>query len=79
MNYVTTRDLQESTIVQEVTYIFNYQIISYILTMLICVCMILLDNLLQCFICADVIDLSRTCKNIIILIYNSLVMFISYF
>jgi hypothetical protein len=31
----------------QVTYGFNSQIMSYILNMLICVCMILLDNLLQ--------------------------------
>jgi hypothetical protein len=47
---------------------------SYILNMLICVYMILLDNLL--FI--TVIDLSRTCDSTVILIYNALVMFMIY-
>jgi hypothetical protein len=34
----------------EVTYVLNSQIMSYILKMLICVGMILLDNPLQCFL-----------------------------
>jgi hypothetical protein len=42
----STRDLQESTAIQEVTYVLNSRIMSYILNMLIYVDMILLDNLL---------------------------------
>jgi hypothetical protein len=49
---------------------------SYIL---ICVAMILLDNLLQCFLFIIVIDLSRTYESTIALMCNLLVMFISYF
>ena len=52
---------------------------SYILSMLICIDMILLDNLLQCFLFIAVIDLSRTCDGTTVLICNSLVMFMSYF
>jgi hypothetical protein len=59
--------------------VLNSRIMSYILNILICVGMILLDNLLQCFMFIDVIDLSRTCENTIILICNSLVMFMSFF
>ena len=52
---------------------------SYILSMLICIGMILLDNLLQCFLFIAVIDLSRTCDSTDVLIGNSLVMLMSYF
>ena len=52
---------------------------SYILSIFICVDMILLDNLLQCFLFIAVIDLSRTHDSTAVLIYNSLVMFMSYF
>ena len=52
---------------------------SYILSMLICIGMILLDNLLQCFLFIAVIDLSRTCDSTDVLICNPLVMFMSYF
>jgi hypothetical protein len=41
----------------EVTLVYNLRIISYILNMLIIVDMILLDNLLQCFLFIIVIDL----------------------
>jgi hypothetical protein len=51
---------------------------SYILNMLICVYMILLDNLLQYLLFITVIDLSRTCDSTVILIYNALVMFMIY-
>jgi hypothetical protein len=43
---------------------------SYILDMLICVSMILLDNLLQYLMFIVVIDLSKTYDIIAILIYN---------
>jgi hypothetical protein len=46
--------------------------------MLICVGMILLDNLLQCLLFITVIDLSRTCDNTAILICNTLAMFMIY-
>jgi hypothetical protein len=45
---------------------------------MICVGMIMLD-LLQCLICIVVIDLSNTFDSIVILICNSLVMFMIYF
>jgi hypothetical protein len=51
---------------------------SYILNMFICVCMILLDNLLQCLLFIAVIDLSRIYDCTAILIYNVLVMFMIY-
>jgi hypothetical protein len=57
----------------------NSSIMSYILNVLICVDMILLDNLLQYFMFIDVIDLSSTFNNTIILIYKSLFMFMIYF
>jgi hypothetical protein len=50
---------------------------SFILSMIICVGVILLD-LLQYLICIVMIDLSTTCDSTIILICNSLVMFMSY-
>jgi hypothetical protein len=40
------RGLQESTVAQKDMYVLNSQIMSYMLNMLICVDMILLDNLL---------------------------------
>jgi hypothetical protein len=54
------------------------QIMSYIFNMLICVGMILLDNLLQCLLFITMIDLSRTCGTAASLIYYVLVMFIIY-
>jgi hypothetical protein len=45
---------------------------------LICVGMILLDNLLQCLLIIVVIDLSRTCDSTGILICNAFVMFMIY-
>jgi hypothetical protein len=62
----------------QVTYNFFSQIMSYILNMLICVGMILLDNLLQCLLFIAMIDLSRTCDSTASLICNALVMFIIY-
>jgi hypothetical protein len=47
----------------------------YLLDMLFCVGMILLDNLLQCLLFITMIDLSRTCYTTAILIHNLLVMF----
>jgi hypothetical protein len=46
--------------------------------MLISIGMILLDNRLQCFLFIVVIDQSRACDNFVVLICNSLVMFMSY-
>jgi hypothetical protein len=46
--------------------------------MLICVDMILLDNLLQCLLFIVMIDLSITCDSTAILIYNALVIFVIY-
>jgi hypothetical protein len=51
---------------------------SYIFNMLICVGMILLDNLLQCFLFIAMIDLSRTCGTATSLICYALIMFIIY-
>jgi hypothetical protein len=51
---------------------------SYILNMLICVGMILLDNLLQCFLFIAMIDLSKTCGTVTSLICYALVMFMIY-
>jgi hypothetical protein len=42
---------------------------SYILNMLICVGIILLDNLLQCLLFIAMIDLSRTCDSTASLIF----------
>jgi hypothetical protein len=57
----------------------NSRIMSYILNILICVCMILLDSLLNCFMLIAVIDLSSTFDSTIVSIYNLLFMFIIYF
>jgi hypothetical protein len=62
----------------QVTYGFSSQIISYILNMLICVGMILLDNLLQCLVLIAMIDPSRTCGSTASLNYNALVRFMIY-
>jgi hypothetical protein len=62
----------------QVTYDFSSQIMSYILSMLNCVGMILLDNLLQCLPFISIIDLSRTCGSTASLICNALVMLIIY-
>jgi hypothetical protein len=51
---------------------------SYILNMLICVGMILLDNLLQYLLFIAMIDLSRTYDSIARLMYNALLMFMIY-
>jgi hypothetical protein len=64
------RGLQETTTIEKVTYILHSRILPYIL---ICVGMILLDNLWQYFMFIDMIDLSRTCESTIALICNSLV------
>jgi hypothetical protein len=62
----------------QVTYDFSSQIMSYILNMLICVGMILLDNLLQYLLFIVVIYLSRTCGSTASLICNAFVMFMIY-
>jgi hypothetical protein len=46
--------------------------------MLICVCISLLDNLLQCLLFIDMIDLSKTCGTATSLICYSLVIFMIY-
>jgi hypothetical protein len=46
--------------------------------MLICVGMILLDNLLQCLLFIAMIDLSRTCDSIATIVCTALVMFMIY-
>jgi hypothetical protein len=51
---------------------------SYIFNMLICLGMILLDNLLQYLLFIDVIHISRTCNSIVSLICYALIMFIIY-
>jgi hypothetical protein len=48
---------------------------SYIFNMLICIGMILLDNLLQCLLFIDMIDLSRTYGTVASLICYALVKF----
>jgi hypothetical protein len=60
-------------------YDLSSQIMSYLLHVLICVAMILLDNLLQCLLFITMIDLSRTYDSIATLICNALVMFMIYY
>jgi hypothetical protein len=74
------RRLHPVIIVKElqVTYGSCSQIMSYIFNMLICVGMILLDNLLQYFMFIAMIDLSRTYGTTTILICYALVMFMIY-
>jgi hypothetical protein len=62
----------------QVTYSFSSQIMSYILNMFICIGMILLDNLLQCWMFIAIIYQSRTGDNTASLICTALVMFIIY-
>jgi hypothetical protein len=62
----------------QVTYAFSSQIMSYLLDMLICVGMILLDNLLQCLLFVAMIDLSRTCYSTATIICNVLIMSMIY-
>jgi hypothetical protein len=62
----------------QVTYGFYSQIMYYIFNMLICVDMLLLDNLLQCLMFIVMIDLSRTCGTVASLICYALVMFMIY-
>jgi hypothetical protein len=52
---------------------------SYILNILICIDMILLNNLLQYLLFIGMIDLSKTYDSTANLIYNILLMFIIYF
>jgi hypothetical protein len=59
-------------------YDLSAQIMSYILNMLIYVCMILLDNLLQCLLFIAMIDLFRTYGTAVSLICYVLVMFMIY-
>jgi hypothetical protein len=59
-------------------YGFFSQITSYILDILIYVCMILLDNLLKYLLFIAMIDVFRTCDNTTVLICNALVIFMIY-
>jgi hypothetical protein len=52
---------------------------SYVFNILICVGMILLDNLLQCLLFIAMIDLSRTYGTAVNLICYALVIFMIYF
>jgi hypothetical protein len=61
-----------------IMYDLSSQIMSYILNMLICIDMILLDILLKCLLFIAMIDICRTYDSTAILIYNALVMFIIY-
>jgi hypothetical protein len=61
-----------------VTNGFSAQFMSYILNMLICISIILLDNLLQCLLFIDVIDLSRTYDSTASLICYTIIMFMIY-
>jgi hypothetical protein len=74
------RRLHPVVIVKEpqVTYGFCSQIMSYVFNMLICVGMILLDNLIQCFLFIALINLFRTCDTVTILICYALVMLMIY-
>jgi hypothetical protein len=62
----------------QVTYDFYSQIIFYIFNMLICVVMILLDNLLQYLLFVTTIDLSKTYGTTASLICYVLAIFIIY-
>jgi hypothetical protein len=62
----------------QVTHGSCSQIMSYIFNMLRCVVVILLDNMLQYFLFAAMIVLSRTCDTAISLICYVLVMFMIY-
>jgi hypothetical protein len=64
---VCVRNLQKFTTVKKDTYTLNTQIMSYILNIFICVGMILLDILSQCFIYIHVINLSSTFNNTVII------------
>jgi hypothetical protein len=57
----------------QVTYDFFSQIMSRIFNMLIRICMILLDNQLQCLLFVAMLDLFRTYCSIATLIYSALV------
>jgi hypothetical protein len=74
------RSLHPIVVIKEpqVTYDFSSQIMSYILNMLICVDMILLDNMLQYLLFIAVIYLSRTCGSTASLICNAFIMFMIY-
>jgi hypothetical protein len=74
------RHLHPIVVIKEpqVTCGLSSQFMSYILNMLICIGMILLDNLLQCLLFIAAIDLSRTCDSTAILICNTLAMFMIY-
>jgi hypothetical protein len=63
----------------QVTYDFSFQIMFYILNILIYIGMILLDNLLQCLLFITMINLSITYGSTASLIYNALLMVMIYF
>jgi hypothetical protein len=74
------RRLHPVVIIKEsqVTYDSCSQIMSYIFNMLIYVCIILLDNLLQCFMLIAMIDLFITYGTATSLICYALVIFMIY-
>jgi hypothetical protein len=74
----TACGLQESIAVEKVTYVLNSQGMSYILNMLICIDMILLDNLLHYFLFIVVIGLSSTFYSTAVLICILLILFMFY-
>jgi hypothetical protein len=82
----TKRRLHNSTVVKEEKALYvlfflimpYFLIMSYMMNLVICISMILLD-LLQYLICIVVIDLSSTFDNTVVWIYNSLFMFMIYF
>jgi hypothetical protein len=75
----SARGLQESTTINEDTYVLNSRIMSNLLNILICVGMILLNSLMQYFMFIVVINLSSTYDTTVVSIYDLLFMFIIYF
>jgi hypothetical protein len=72
--------LRNSTVVkeEEASFVLLYLIMYYMLNLVICIGMILLD-LLQCLICTVVINLSSIFDSTAVWICNSLFMFMIYF
>jgi hypothetical protein len=77
---LTERPLHNSTVVkeEETPYVLFSLITYYMLNLVICLDMILLD-LLQCLIYIILIDLSTTYDSTVVSICNSLFMFLIYF
>jgi hypothetical protein len=72
------RPQDQTTTNKEATYVFYSPIMSYILSILICIWMIFLDNLVQCLLFVDMIDMSRSCDSSTDLIYYASIMFMIY-